>query len=97
MRYVFLDGDKISSPAALHRAFAEALDLPDYFGRNMDALHDCLTDIFEPVCVVAVNVPALKEHLGRSANAFWRLMADLEEDQKGFRFLEEPFKMKDEK
>ena len=92
MRYVFLDGDKIGSPAALHRAFAEALDLPDYFGRNMDALHDCLTDIFVPVCVVAVNVPALREHLGRSANAFGRLMADLAEEKKGFRYLEEPFK-----
>ena len=91
MRYVFLDGNRILSPAALHRAFAEALDLPDYFGRNMDALHDCLTDIFEPVCVVAVNLPALREHLGRSANAFRRLMEDLAEEKEGFRFLEEPF------
>jgi ribonuclease inhibitor len=91
MKYVFLDGDKIGSPAALHRAFAEALALPEYYGRNMDALHDCLTDIFEPVCVVAVHVSALREHLGRSANAFWRLMADLAEDRPGFRFVEEPF------
>jgi hypothetical protein len=45
-----------------------------------------------PVCVVAVNVPALREHLGRSANAFGRLMADLAEEKKGFRYLEEPFK-----
>ncbi len=91
MKYVFLDGEKIASPAALHRAFAEALALPEYFGRNMDALHDCLTDLFEPVCVVAVNVPLLRERLGRSANAFWRLMAELPEETPDFRFIEEPF------
>lgn len=91
MKYVFLDGEKIESPAELHRAFAAALGLPDYFGRNMDALHDCLTDIFEPVCVVAVNTPLFWAHLGRSANAFRRLMADLCKEKKGFRFIEEPF------
>lgn len=29
---------------ALH-LLAEALDLPDYFGGNLDALYDCLTDL----------------------------------------------------
>ena len=91
MQYVFLDGAVIKKPADLHAAFAAALDLPDYYGRNMDALHDCLTELEEPVCVVAVHVPELREHLGRSANAFWRLMADLREDAEDVRFLEEPF------
>ena len=91
MKYVFLDGDKIGSPAELHRTFASDLALPDYFGRNMDALHDCLTDIFAPVTVIAVHAPALWEHLGRSANAFRRLMADLTKEKPDFRFLEEPF------
>ncbi|MBR3271658.1 MAG: barstar family protein, partial [Clostridia bacterium] len=50
-KYVFLDGARIDSPRELHETFAASLELPDYFGRNMDALHDCLTDIFEPVTV----------------------------------------------
>ncbi|MBR5423052.1 MAG: barstar family protein [Clostridia bacterium] len=90
-KYVFLDGARIDSPRELHETFAASLELPDYFGRNMDALHDCLTDIFEPVTVIAVNAELLREHLGRSANAFRRLMADLCEEKEGFRFLEEPF------
>lgn len=91
VKYVFLDGAKLRSPAELHLAFAESLGLPDYYGRNMDALHDCLTDVFEPVRVIAVNTPLLWEHLGRSANAFRRLMADLEEEKEDFRFIIEPF------
>ncbi|MBR0509049.1 MAG: barstar family protein [Clostridia bacterium] len=91
MKYVFLDGDRIQKPAAMHAAFAEALSLPAYFGKNLDALHDCLTDIPEPVCVIAVNTDLLRAHLGRSANGFWRLMQDLSDARPGFTFLEEPF------
>ena len=29
----------------VHRAFAEAFSFPDYYGNNLDALHDCLTEI----------------------------------------------------
>ena len=29
----------------MHDAFAAALDFPDYYGRNLDALNDCLRDV----------------------------------------------------
>ncbi|WP_203863650.1 barstar family protein [Planobispora rosea] len=29
----------------LHRDFAQALDFPAYYGRNLDALNDCLDDV----------------------------------------------------
>ncbi len=29
----------------LHQAFAEALDFPNYYGKNLDALNDCLRDV----------------------------------------------------
>jgi RNAse (barnase) inhibitor barstar len=31
---------------------ASALDLPEYFGRNLDALWDCLTDLDVPTVVI---------------------------------------------
>ena len=91
MRYVFLDGEKIQSMAELHAAFGAALDLPDYYGKNLDALHDVLTDVFEPVTVLAGNVELLKEHVGRRWNAFLRLMAAMEKEKPEFRFVTEPF------
>jgi RNAse (barnase) inhibitor barstar len=39
---------EIASPAALLAAFAESLQFPDYFGRNLDALNDCLSDLDIP-------------------------------------------------
>jgi RNAse (barnase) inhibitor barstar len=36
---------KVRSKASLLAALAKALNLPDWFGRNWDALQDCLTDL----------------------------------------------------
>lgn len=43
---VHLDGRSLSSPESLFDAMASALDFPDYFGRNWDALYECFSDYF---------------------------------------------------
>ncbi len=80
MTYIFLDGEKISSNAELHAAFAGALDLPEWYGGNLDALHDVLTERADPVGIVIVNEALLHEHLGRRAAGFFRLLRDLQRD-----------------
>ena len=35
-----------------HDALAQALRFPDYYGRNLDALHDCLTDLTDTQLVI---------------------------------------------
>lgn len=42
---VTLDAGAWNDEAAMHRAVAEALDFPDYYGENLDALNDCLSDV----------------------------------------------------
>ena len=44
-RLALLDGDAIADKATFLRACADALVFPPYFGRNWDALADCLTDL----------------------------------------------------
>jgi RNAse (barnase) inhibitor barstar len=34
---------------------ADALGLPRYFGRNLDALWDCLTDLIEPTALIIAD------------------------------------------
>ena len=80
MQYVFLDGARILSNADLHAAFADTMTLPETYGNNLDALHDVLTDRTEPLGVIVVNEARLREHLGRRANGFFRLLHDLQQD-----------------
>ena len=42
----------VYAPEDVHRILAEALSFPSYYGRNLDALHDCLTDITDPVTIL---------------------------------------------
>lgn len=35
----------------IHEYIAKSMDFPDYYGKNLDALYDCLTDIDEPTAV----------------------------------------------
>jgi RNAse (barnase) inhibitor barstar len=40
MRYAVIDGGTISDRAEQHRQLARVLELPDWYGANLDALYD---------------------------------------------------------
>lgn len=44
-KVVYLDAALWRSNGDLHRDIAHALDFPTYYGRNLDALNDCLSDV----------------------------------------------------
>lgn len=39
------DAAEWTDPQAMHRALASLLDFPGYYGNNLDALNDCLSDV----------------------------------------------------
>ena len=41
----------------LHDALSEALELPEWYGRSLDALYDCLTDLSVPTTIHVENWP----------------------------------------
>jgi RNAse (barnase) inhibitor barstar len=45
----------VSSTADLYAALARTLGLPSWFGANLDALWDCLTDLTEPTALVLAD------------------------------------------
>lgn len=51
-RLARLDGVGVEDKAALMDALAVTLDLPDHFGRNLDALWDVLRDLDRPLVLL---------------------------------------------
>lgn len=54
-----LDGNLIRDRG--HDYLAEALNFPDYYGKNLDALYDCLTEI--DCEIVLVNASAVDKDI----------------------------------
>ena len=51
METIFLDASELHSSKDVHAKLKLLLDLPDYYGGNADALHDCLAERREPINV----------------------------------------------
>ena len=54
---VFLNGNDITNREQLHDALSEALELPEWYGRSLDALYDCLTDLSVPTTIHVEHWP----------------------------------------
>ncbi len=67
MRICILDGNKLTNRELLHNALAESLSFPNWYGRNLDALYDCLTDFHEEAEIRILHEASLKENLGNYA------------------------------
>ena len=74
---VLLDGNAILNREMLHDTLAIGLCLPPWYGRNLDALYDCLTDVREETVVVLRDRATLEEHLGGYGCSFLRLLEEV--------------------
>lgn len=45
MRQITLDGNLLVDAAQVHEYLKQCLEFPEYYGNNLDALYDCLTDL----------------------------------------------------
>ena len=55
MKSVILDTKKMVEKEKMHDYLAKKFDLPEHYGRNLDALFDCLCEINEPTLIKLKN------------------------------------------
>ena len=79
-----IDASAVPDRAGFHDAFAAVL--PEWYGRNLDALYDCLTDL--PEGEIAVLHPeTLRENLGEYGAACLDTLQDAARDNPNLRLL----------
>ena len=78
MKYISLDGNLFKDVAITHKILKEKLELPDYYGENLDALWDCLTGGIElSVCIKWSNYKASCHYLGEYAEKLEEMKSDM--------------------
>ncbi len=79
MRICVLDGTEIGDRGQLHDRLASSLELPEWYGRNLDALFDCLTDMREDTEIRLLHKDALTDRLGGYAKALEKVLQEAAE------------------
>ncbi len=73
---ITLSGNKMTSKEVLHTYLAKKLAFPAYYGKNLDALYDCLTERDTPLHITVTYTERLKEQLGDYSEAFLQTLQD---------------------
>lgn len=76
MKRATINGKKMTSKQAAHEYIAGKLKFPEYYGKNLDALADCLTDIGEPKLIRLTHIEEMRENLGDYANGFIKVFSE---------------------
>jgi RNAse (barnase) inhibitor barstar len=62
MQIARIDARCIVSWETFHDVFADVFDFPDYYGRNMNAWIDCMSDL-EPVVIQIDHIDSLQAEI----------------------------------
>ena len=74
VKHYVIDFSEIADRNALHTRLKHALELPEYYGRNLDALYDCLTEM--PECTVTLISSDALSSLGQYGKAVLSVFSD---------------------
>lgn len=75
---VILDCRRFTDRDAAHTCLKEQLGLPDYYGRNLDALYDCLMELSH--CRILLRGPEALSALGEYGAALLETLSDAARD-----------------
>ncbi|MFZ6733664.1 barstar family protein [Undibacterium sp. Ji42W] len=75
-----LYGESLGSEGDFHEALANALDLSEFYGRNLDALWDVLSiDVERPLQLVWINSEKSKQAMGARFDQIVKILRRVEQ------------------
>ena len=86
MRYALLYGAELQNMDEFHADIAKKMAFPDWYGRNLDALYDCLTDICEDTTLIFFDAAVFADKAGKNGISLLRVLGDAQADNGCFTF-----------
>lgn len=77
---IILDGSAMIDRVSTHNHLVERLDLPTYYGRNLDALYDVLTEIGQETEIILTEPAAVVRQMGKYGEALLATMQEAAEN-----------------
>ena len=85
MQIIELDGRKMDNRIKTHAYLKQTLSFPEYYGANLDALHDCLTDLYD-VSIILRYSTAMLNRMGEYGCRLIRVFEDVAGARGDFKF-----------
>ena len=83
-----IDCRELTSRTAVHDCFARMFALPAFYGRNLDALYDVLTEL-QPSTLILEHTGCLYDARGPYAEKLLGVFRDAARDNENIQFQEE--------
>lgn len=86
MRVVRLDGAAMTTVDKVHATLQKEMGFPDYYGNNLDALWDMLSEESEEVHIILEREEAMKKLLGAYVEELIRVFREAETENEYLTF-----------
>lgn len=81
MRQIIIKAKEIPDREVLHDILSEKLEVPEWYGRNLDALYDILTAELQEETEIRIETPEqLEDQLGTYGKVFLRVLEEASEE-----------------
>jgi len=85
MKEIVFDASQVESMDQLHAELARRLDFPAHYGRNLDALYDCLSgEMALPLKIIWKNYRSTRLRLGKDIAKIRKVMKDFSREEPDF-------------
>ena len=86
MKQITLNGKKMVDRDSAHEYIASKLGFPDYYGKNLDALADCVSEFCSDKYIRFSHYEEAERNLGEYAEAIVEVFSDIAEDNQRIKF-----------
>ena len=78
-----IDLSGVTDRDSLHQCLRDGLPLPEWYGNNLDALYDSMTEMSVPVTIRFLGSEKAQDRLGDYFEMFRRVLQDVQSDLPG--------------